>query len=246
MSRRQRFHDFYARKSNVTGYDVSHPPATSARGLLTEAAASKYEYRGDKIADAVVVRADLNGYSKWAADKSIAERVALLSEFFTAVVGDLDSSGGIYFRDEGDCVVGLFSNYFDTNFSYAQAEPFCRKVVGRTYGVAKLTAKCCVAMGKIAIYQKAHEIGTDDWSAEGQPFVHAARLEQSVPSKPAIYYFENEFQPTVLSTINFVGSGSKYNWLHETENMQVPGLGFDGGWTKIRVIDHFPEGRTMP
>lgn len=255
MSRRQKFHDFYAgkRAASVTGYDLSPPAATSARGLLSNsplaesvrssAASQKYKYRGDRIADAIVVRADLNGYSKWAADKPIASRVALLSEFFTEVVRDLDLCDGIYFRDEGDCVVGIFSNYFSLGFSNTQAEPFCKMVVGKAYGAAKLTAKCCVALGKIAIYQKAHEVGSDDWSAEGQPFVNAARLEHSVPSKAAIFYFEDEFKSTILPTINFVGSGGRYHWLHETENMRVAGLGLDGGWAKIRVVDHIPEGR---
>lgn len=256
MSRRKKFHDFYAgnQTRSITGYDIDQPPLSSARGLLnshrttdsirSSAASDKYRFNGARIANAVVVRADLNKYSKWALDKPIAKRAELLSEFFSKVVRELDTSGGIYFRDEGDCVVGLFSNYFSPSFSYRQAEPFCKAVVGSTYGTDKLTAKCCVAMGEIAIYQKAHEVGTDDWSAEGQPFVNAARLELSVPSKPAVFYFENEFKQTILPTLNFVGAGNRYYWLHDTENIQVPGLGLNGGWAEIHVVEHFPEGRT--
>lgn len=257
MSRRQKFHDFYAgnQHRSLSGYDYPAPTPTSAKTLLNggfptdltraAVASEKYRYKGDQIVNAIVVRADLNNYSKWAADKPMPSRVKLLSEFFTEVVKDLDVYGGIYFRDEGDCVVGVFSKYFSNSVSNKDIQPFCKAVVGKTYGAAKLSAKCCVAIGQIAIYQKAHEAGSDDWSAEGQPFVNAARLEHSVPSKPAVFYFNHEFKPAIEQTINYrtTGAPGRYFWEHETQAMQVAGLGFEGGWTDIRVIEHIPGGR---
>lgn len=243
MSRRQKFYDYYRRNYvSATGYGELTANSLD-ESVRASAASDKYKFKGTAIANSIVVRADLNGYSKWAASKPIEARAALLSDFFTKVVSELDLHDGIYFRDEGDCVVAIFSGYFSNKFSYTQAEPFCRAVVRGTYGADKLTAKCCVAIGQIAVYQKAHEVGTDDWSAEGQPFVNAARLEHSVPSKAAVYYLEDEFAPTILPELRFVGDGVRYYWSHGTEQMRVPGLSLAGGWADVRVVEHVPGGR---
>jgi hypothetical protein len=61
----------------------------------------------------------------------------------------------------------------------------------REYGSARLSVKSVVACGHIAIYQKAHEAGSEDWSVERNPFVRAG-LETAVPSKQQITYFADE------------------------------------------------------
>lgn len=59
-------------------------PADQRKNIIEKAAvgSSRYEYKGEAVAYSVVVRVDLNGYSKWAIDKSIADRVNLLNDFF--------------------------------------------------------------------------------------------------------------------------------------------------------------------
>lgn len=243
MSKRKVFHDFYTRDSATRQRllnEAAAQRATTLSGLLqrslTAAAADKYAFHGNAQVSAAVVRADLNGYTKWSADKSIQQRVALLDEFFSFVVKELDRFGGVYFRDEGDCVVAVFAPYFDSSYTAKKTKDFCKQVVQRRFGGGEVSAKCVVAFGDIAIYQKAHEVGTDDWSAEGQPFVQAARLEQAVPSRPTVFYFEDEYQLHHQINPDLV-SGSQALWMHNTESYQVPGLALAGGWAQVHALD---------
>ena len=105
----------------------------------------------------------------------------------------MDQYGGVYFRDEGDCIISLFSSYFGLEDPYAPVDNFCKAVVRARYGIDQLTAKAIVAEGEIAFYQKSNEVGTGDWSAEGEPFIRALRVEQAVESKRQIYYFAEEY-----------------------------------------------------
>lgn len=213
-------------------------------GHIKEAAAAdRHLFRGPAISKGVVVRADLNGYSNWTQDRSIIERVALLNDFFTKVIEYLAKYGGIYFRDEGDCIVAIFSPYFN-QVPYApvddalcqKVDAFCKEVVSKQYGTDRLTAKASVAVGKIVIYQKWHERDTDDWSAEGYPFVRAIRLEQAVESKQAIYYFADEYDGLFKKYTRQATRGERYYW-QQYDYIQVQGLG------RVKLFEYIPEGK---
>ena len=203
------------------------------------AAATRYLFRGTRISEGVVVRVDLNGYSNWTQGHSIIERVALLNDFFTKVIEYLAKYGGIYFRDEGDCIVAIFSPYFGLPVPYAPVKAFCEEVVSKQYGPDGLTAKASVAAGKIVIYQKSHERDTDDWSAEGYPFVRAIRLEQAVESKQAIYYFADEYDGLWKKYTRQATRGERYYWQCAYICKQVQGL----GWVKL--FEYIPGGKIL-
>lgn len=222
-----------SRRQNISSY-YGHD--------LFEATAQHYEFRGSGLFDGVVVRVDLNRYSDWTRYHGISDRVELLSDFFTKVVAYLDKYGGIYFRDEGDCIVSLFSNYFGSD-PYAQVENFCKEVVRDCYGVDELTAKAIVAEGKIAIYQKAHEVDTGDWSAEGEPFVKAVRLEQAVESKQHIYYFADEYDNLFSQYTICAEAGEKYYWDLDYKWERVQGLRLSGGWVRLAIAKYILGGR---
>ena len=181
LSRRQEIINHYL--------DDSIKEAAAATAAVTD----RHLFRGNRSSKGVVVRVDLNRYSSWTQHFPIHYKVNLLNDFFTKVLTYLAQYEGIYFRDEGDCIVSIFSPYFEKlENPFIHARQFCEAVVSGYYGIEGLTAKAIVAMGKIAIYQKSHEVGTHDWSAEGEPFVSTARLEQVVESKQSIYYFADE------------------------------------------------------
>lgn len=229
-NRRARIHEYYAQPGRVI---VSGTPA----------AASGYEYRGAGFWNTIVVRCDLNGYSGWARDKTIEQRVNLLNDFFSTVVPFLDQHGGIYFRDEGDCIVSVFSGYFQLGATPERVRGFCQAVVSRTYGADGLSAKAIVACGPVAYFQKSHEVGTDDWSAEGEPFVRAARLEQAIESRAHIVFFQDEHDQFFAAQAQVASPGERYYWAVEARSVQVAGLGLAGGWTDIFTLTHVPGGR---
>ena len=221
-SRRDAIQRYYQTKSGLT--------------QLTEKAAAAGDsaiFHGPQLAYAVVVRSDLNGYSDWARDRDVGERAGLLDEFFTLAIPRLVAAGGVFFRDEGDCIIGLFSNYFRATASFASAEAYALVTSAGTYGTAKLSAKSTIACGSVAIYQKAHEVGTDDWSAEGEPFVRSARLEQALASKAQVAYFADDYA-TYFDKTN-VDPSSPATWTANNEKLQVPGLGAAGGWTDVVI-----------
>lgn len=220
-------------------YDAQQPRSI----FTTDSSASRYQYRGEALNDTLVVRCDLNGYSGWAKDKAITERVRLLNAFFSYVVPQLGSFGGIYFRDEGDCIVSLFSDYFQTGSTPQSARAFCQAVVSKTYGADGLAAKAVVTHGPVAYFQKSHEAGSDEWSAEGHPFVAAARLEQAIESKPQIVFFLETFQRLFWANQPLAGTGETYHWDINTENRRVEGLNLPGGWAELATMVHIPEGR---
>lgn len=200
--------------------------------------AGRFAFHGPALAEAVIVRTDLNGFSAWARDKQAPARAALLDDFFSRVIPALGVAGGVYFRDEGDCIVSLFSNYFGGGWTYGTAEAFCMSAAAGEYGIAKLSVKSVVACGQIAIYQKSHEIGSEDWSAEGDPFVRAGRLETAVPSKRQITYFADEYRAHFSTTnISAAGQPAARLWNVSSESMQIQGLGAAGGWHDVVVLE---------
>ena len=215
-------------------------------GLIKEAAAvDRYLFQGACISDGVIVRVDLNGYSNWTQDRPVIERVALLNNFFTKVIEYLRKYEGIYFRDEGDCIVAIFSPYFDLldsaplDFALCQkVNAFCKEVVRNQYGSDGLTAKAIVVAGEIAIYQKSNERVTGDWSAEGDLFVRAIRLEQAVESKQAIYYFADEYNDLFGRYTRWATMGEGDYWKVNNKMEQVQGL----GRVNIFIKEYIPGG----
>jgi hypothetical protein len=225
-NRRQSIHDFYR---SVPG-----------GGLLLEKAAasgSDYDFRGNAIVDAIVTRTDLNGYSAWARDRTASQRAAQLDTFFSSVVPEIERAGGVFFRDEGDCIVALFSDYFQRGSSHEKAERYCLTASSRTYGLAQLTAKSVIACGSVAIFQKKHEVLSGDWSAEGEPFVRAARLEAAIASTKQVAFYKDDYDRHFLAT-NVGGPGSIVAWNIERESCQVAGLGAAGGWSDIVRLEY--------
>lgn len=235
-SRRALVHQHYRSTGPASG--------TTLEGLSKSAAAADvYAFRGDTIEFAVVVRVDLNGYSSWARGRAPGDRVELLDSFFSGVVPILEQHGGIYFRDEGDCIVCLFSNYFQTSATDSDVVQFARRVTGLEYGRARLSPKASVACGDVAFFQKSHERGTEEWSAEGEPFVRAARLEQSVQSKQRVHYFAEEYDKFFVGKGSVAPAGARYHWDIERDSVQVSGLALRGGWTSLVYETFIPGGR---
>lgn len=232
-NRRARIHEFYDRPrtviGGVPGYSITEKTAS---------AASRYQFRGAQFEKTIVVRCDLNGYSSWARDRGITDRVRLLNEFFSVVVPLLASHGGIYFRDEGDCIVAVFSGYFQLGATFDSARKFCQAVVSRKYGADQLTAKAVVAYDSVAYFQKQHEMGTDDWSAEGHPFVAAARLEQAVESKQRVTFFKADYDEFFAANVTLVPLGSPVPWTYTEGKLRVEGMGFVSGWTDIVTLEY--------
>lgn len=230
LSRRQEIVNHYLQKS----------------GSIKEAAAAAaitdhHRFQGDDLCEGVVVRVDLNGYSSWTRNHSISDRVNLLNDFFTKVLMHLDEYEGIYFRDEGDCIVSLFSPYFGIEEPYVRSMYFCRTVVSDCYGVGvnRLTAKAIVATGEVMIYQKSPEVGTRDWSAEGEPFVRAVRIEQAAESKQQIYYFADEYNELFVQYTETPAAGERYYWLLDCKNKKIQGLGS----VELAIEEYIPRGR---
>ena len=217
------------------------PITTLARAL---APPDRYAFRGNKIELAIVVRVDLNGYSEWARGHQIGERAALLDDFFSQLVPLAERFDGAYFRDEGDCLVCLFSPYFGA-FDSQNALEFCKSAARGTFGPDRLTAKVSVAATDVAFFQKAHEAGTDDWSVEGEAFVRAARLEQVIPSKSRVYVYALEYWALFSPRAPVVSVGGMYYWSVNPESIRVPGLSLPGAWIDVVWLEHVPEGRVQ-
>lgn len=230
MSKRSQFYNYYSQPKANRSIQLFEKASATASSSLFKGTSTKYT---------IVVRADLNGYSKWIREKGtdIKDRVELLDDYFSHVVSLLPSHNGIYFRDEGDCLVILFSPYFHPNLLFTNIMNFCEQVVQKTYGTDKLTAKCCVAAGEVTYYQKGHEEVSGDWSAEGDPFVHAARLEAAVDSKPRVYYFEDFFKAFIHSETKWVQPGEKASWKYDNKSYTVPGLGLQGGKAGVSYVE---------
>jgi hypothetical protein len=214
---------------------------------LTEklaSSASQYGFRQNAVVPAAVVRVDLNGYSKWALEKGIDARVALLNDYFSKVVPMLHAHGGIYYRDEGDCIVGLFSNYFVPGLLAQSVLAFAKVAVGARYGVDQLAVKAVIAVDDVAIYQKSHEVNSSDWSAEGQLFVTAARIESAVDSKPRIYMRKEDYETNFDSGAPKARFGDVYWWTMHEETLPISGLGAKpNGRVPLVYLEHVPEGR---
>jgi hypothetical protein len=228
-NRRESIHDYYRR-------------LLPGETLLTKSAASsvQYPFTGNAIAHAAIARTDLNGYSKWAREKNAAERAALLDIYFSTVVPQIELHGGVFFRDEGDCIVSLFSDYFKRGATNSLVEKFCLDVTSLTFGPPQLTAKTTVACGNIAIFQKRHEIPVGDWSAEGEPFVTTARLENALTSNRQIVMRAEDYDSHFANTTNRAAPGSEAAWRIVRESIQVQGLGAAGGW--IDVVKYVWQG----
>lgn len=238
MSKKSAFYNYYSRSKDSSGL-------FKAESLLEKLAKANadalYSFKGENLGPAAIVRADLNGYSTWAKEKPITDRVKLLDHFFTHLSSKLESNKGIYFRDEGDCMVVVFSNYFYPEVKSGNIVSFCMDAVSQKYGTAQLEAKCTVSLGDIAIFQKSHEVGSDDWSAEGEPFVRASRLESAVESKQRIYFFNSDYKEFFDSGVKKPSiPGSSISWLINHGSLQISGLGLAGGWEDITYLDYKP------
>lgn len=221
-NRREAVHQFYR----------SVPGGAS---FLEKSAANSvsFPFRGPSLSNAIVTRTDLNGYSTWARDKSAAQRAVLLDAFFSAVVPMIYTAGGVFFRDEGDCIVALFTDYFGP-VSIDRVEAFSILATQLKYGAEGHTAKTTIATGPVAIFQKRHEAPTGDWSAEGDPFVRTARLEAAITtSARQILMTAADFDAHFRSTANNTPAGGTALWYPTREKMQVQGLGAVGGWIDV-------------
>jgi hypothetical protein len=187
----------------------------------------------------------LNGYSDWVRGKSASARVSLLDQFFSTIIPALGTAGGIFFRDEGDCIVALFSDYFKIGATVQSIMGFCKSAASGAYGTSaeSLSAKVTVTWGQLAYFQKAHESGTEDWSAEGQPFVRSARLEQSIESKPQIVFYADDYDRLFAQSASIAPPGGIYYWEIQRRSLQVPGLGLVGGWADVVSMEYVPQGR---
>lgn len=223
--------------------DAIHAYYSQAPGLRKSileraaAAASTFVFRGPAIKAGIVVRSDLNGYSAWARSQNVAARAAILDEYFSKVVPLIIAGGGVFFRDEGDCIVALFTPYFPSYLGADAAESYAMRVSASQYGGPQLTVTSVVTASEIAFFQKAHEVGTQDWSAEGEAFVRAARLEASLAGIQEVAFFADDYDAVFASSSNKAAPGSAAKWTVRRTKHQVPGLGLSGGWTDCVFFD---------
>lgn len=213
--------------------------------LRKAAAAVVPSFNGPGSSHTVVVRTDINGYSDWVRNKNLSQRAALLNDFFGKTIPALERFGGVYFRDEGDCILSLFSKYFGHQSPYKDAESFCKCATITTYGPDALTSKCVVATGTVAYYQKQHEVPVGDWSAEGDPFIRAARLEYVAESKQHIHYFAEEYDRFFKPHSPFATPGQRAYWMLTYESRQVEGLHMPGGWSELAIQKYLPQGEIV-
>ena len=115
-----------SRRASIVSHYYRHLHGEDGGMIKASAAERRYKFQKPGVCDGAVVRIDLNGYSDWTQSRTIVERANLLNAFFTKVVDCLDKYGGIYFRDEGDCIVAIFSSYFETASPYVSADAFCK------------------------------------------------------------------------------------------------------------------------
>lgn len=249
MSRRNEFYKYYrkpqeekARLAQELKQNELLKAFYNNRSSASTNQQDRYSFKGEGIKFGVVVRCDLNGYSTWARDKSLNQRAQLLDEFFSWVFQRLEVCKGVYFRDEGDCLVAIFSDYFDSTVLFDDVRNFCTSIIGRTYGADDLTAKAIISCGSLAFYQKNHELGTDDWSAEGEPFVLAARVEQAIESDQRIYFFKKDYDTHFKSVAVNAQPGERYYWNVKTESHQIKGIGKIAGWEEFFVMEYIPGG----
>ena len=93
------------------------------------------------------------------------------------------------------------------------------------------------------IYQKSNEVCTKDWSAEGEPFVRAVRIEQAVESKQQIYYFADEYDELFIQYTQYTEEpvvGKKYYWQLDRKDEEIQGLGS----VELAIEKYIPGGRT--
>ena len=90
------------------------------------------------------------------------------------------------------------------------------------------------------IYQKSNEVCTKDWSAEGEPFVRAVRIEQAVKSKQQIYYFADEYNALFSQYTGAPVVGKKYYWQLDYKDEEIQGLGS----VELAIEKYIPGGRT--
>jgi hypothetical protein len=232
VSKRQRTFEYYLKASKL------EKSAASATTLGFKGPATIYGF---------VVRSDLNGYSKWILEQAvdIAARVALLDDFFSRAVRAASMFRGVYYRDEGDCIITLFCPYFFAGTTFSDVLGYAKAVTGNTYGADQLTCKTTVSAGDLTFYQKGPEVLEDDWSVEGDPFVTAARLEAGVESTQSIYCISAEYEGGLETAAksNFVQPGQRYFWLVDNEKVKVVGLQAVGGWVDVVVHKFIPGGR---
>lgn len=197
-------------------------------------AASKYAFKGPQLAHSITVRCDLNGYSNWSHGKTVAQKIAMLDHFFSSVVPIIDKHHGIYYRDEGDCIIALFSSYFSMSHTVKNVIDFTFAATMQKYGTApsNLSVKTIVNFGDIAYFQKTHERGTYDWSADGTVFIHSARFESAVESKARIYLFKDDYNKYFLPSDSSLAKYAHF------DKIQIPGMKLQSGWQDIAYI-HF-------
>lgn len=223
---RQQFSDYY-RKKNLSILEQALYKSESLKD-------SRYTFKGEINKFTVVVRCDLNGYSTWSHDKKMPQKIHMLDSFFSTIVPLIDDHNGIYYREEGDCIIALFSPYFTSSVSWANVISFCRKATSRRYGTGAntLTIKTIVNCGDVTYFQKTHEQGSNEWSAEGYAFIQSARFEHAVESEPRIYLFEDECDNFFIK--NLPELKDKAN----RKSIQIPGLKLPSGWQKIAYFSY--------
>lgn len=219
------------RRDVVRHYLRTQTAKLSAQDLqeAIELADDIYRFRGTEKALSAVVRCDLNKYSEWCREKQPEERIPLLDDFFTRTLLTAQRFGGAYFRDEGDCVVLLFSDYFGTSDSLSRVRAFSRAVSREKYGTDLLTAKSTVSAGELVYYQKSHEVVNGEWSADGDPFIVAARVESEADSKQIVHFTKEDFDEYFSTST----SEDSADWVTEEQSARIPGLWKQGGHQKL-------------
>jgi hypothetical protein len=196
VSKRQLFHDYYtlARREGIHVFKGNGPHR------------DRYRFRGDAMEHSIVVRVDLNNYSRWAVDQTVSSRVDLAEDFLSKMVEALNRFGGLIQHDDGDAICVIFSEYFSPGIGFMEVFGLCHHVIKDSYGFDGLSARAVIAAGPLTYYQRPHEIESSDWSAEGTPLSRALVLSQVVCERPCIYLYANDYE--------LVGKEVRNNLIH--------------------------------
>ena len=238
-SRRLDFVQHYLEKNFETKANFTMDSLGDSRSTVFSAASERYKFRKEGKFITAVVRCDLNNFSGWCDEKTTSQRVELLDDFFSKTVGMLERMGGVYFRDEGDCILALFSDYFNLPEPILAARNFCRTVSAQKYGNDSLTSKSIVSIGPVVYYQKSFEKISGDWSADGDPFIFASRLEAEAQSSQVVHFFKEDFDQHYKGDL----FDSKH-WNTVEEKIRVAGIKAEGGWTRIVKDVYISEPKT--
>ena len=130
-----------------------------------------------EIRDVVAVFVDITGSTKRSRETEPAEFVALLNRFYEVVVDEVESSGGLVNKFEGDAALCVFGAPVELADPASAALGAARRIRDRVYAMAEVDVGVGVAAGPVV----AGQVGTQsrlEYTVIGDAVNEAARLTE--------------------------------------------------------------------